>query len=258
MTRVRRHLSYANVMVTLLMFIVLGGGSAYALSGSNTVFSDDIANGEVRVDDIRQAAVTNDEIANGQVKAPDIGDGEVKAADIGTAEVRGIDVLDANLTGIDIANNSLKGADVDEGSLAGALIPGIGTSPLVKSSGVVTVDDPFDDPTNEYTITPLLSAGPFTITGECQDLGGNSLDGGIRISSSVGTWSVDSDADLGADEVTSPPAQGVRLTTNNDNLPALDVGDYAAATPNKFLAGEVFSGINIMGTDCVFGVTGIG
>ena len=41
---VRSHLTYANVMVTILAFIVLGGGSAVALTGSNTVFTDDIAN----------------------------------------------------------------------------------------------------------------------------------------------------------------------------------------------------------------------
>ena len=40
----RSHLTYANVMVTVLAFIVLTGGTAVALNGSNTVFTDDIAN----------------------------------------------------------------------------------------------------------------------------------------------------------------------------------------------------------------------
>ena len=44
MRRIRSHLSYANVMVTILAFFVLTGGTAVALSGSNTVFTDDIAN----------------------------------------------------------------------------------------------------------------------------------------------------------------------------------------------------------------------
>lgn len=117
MTRLRRHLTYANVISTLCLFLLLGGGTAYALDGSNTVFTDDIVNGDVKVDDIGQGAVATDEIANGQVKAADIGDGEVKTAELATGAVRSIDVLDASLTGIDIANNSLKGADVDESTL---------------------------------------------------------------------------------------------------------------------------------------------
>ena len=42
--RLRSHLTYANVMVTILAFIVLTGGTAVALQGQNTVFTDDIAN----------------------------------------------------------------------------------------------------------------------------------------------------------------------------------------------------------------------
>ena len=39
----------------LAVALVLTGGTAYALDGSNTVFSDDIVNGEVRTADIRDA-----------------------------------------------------------------------------------------------------------------------------------------------------------------------------------------------------------
>ncbi|MGH2987704.1 MAG: hypothetical protein ACRDLO_13600 [Solirubrobacterales bacterium] len=36
----------------IALFLVLTGGSAYALDGSNTVFSDDIVDGEVKVADV--------------------------------------------------------------------------------------------------------------------------------------------------------------------------------------------------------------
>jgi hypothetical protein len=103
----RKRLTYANVVSSLALFLVLTGGAAYALDGSNTVFSDDIVNGEVKVADIGQAAVATDEIANGQVKA----------ADLGADQVRSSKVLDDNLTGADVAANSLKGADIDESTL---------------------------------------------------------------------------------------------------------------------------------------------
>jgi hypothetical protein len=53
MRRVRQHLTYSNVISTLCLFLLLGGGTAVALSGSNTVFSDDIVNNQVRSADVR-------------------------------------------------------------------------------------------------------------------------------------------------------------------------------------------------------------
>ena len=42
MRRIRSHLTYANLLSSLALFLVLTGGTAVALTGSNTVFSDDI------------------------------------------------------------------------------------------------------------------------------------------------------------------------------------------------------------------------
>ena len=78
MRRIRSRLTYANVMSTLAVVLVVAGGTAYA---ANTVFSADIV------------------------------DGEVKTADIGNNQVRSADVRDdsasgGGLTGADIANQS--------------------------------------------------------------------------------------------------------------------------------------------------------
>jgi hypothetical protein len=78
----RSHLTYANVMVTVLGFIVLTGGTAVALGGSNTVFTDDIANdtqpasggnpaGGLAAGDLRPNSVGTSEILNGQVSVLD-------------------------------------------------------------------------------------------------------------------------------------------------------------------------------------------
>jgi hypothetical protein len=84
MRRISRHLTYANVMVTILAFIVLTGGTAVALTGSNTVQSDDLGPGA-------------------QVKAPDV------AANA----VNGSDIVDNTITGADIAPSALpKGRKV--------------------------------------------------------------------------------------------------------------------------------------------------
>jgi hypothetical protein len=69
MRRLRPHLTYANVMVTLLAIGALSGGVAYA---ANTVFSTDIVDGEVKKADIGTGAVHTSEIGNNQVRSADV------------------------------------------------------------------------------------------------------------------------------------------------------------------------------------------
>jgi hypothetical protein len=92
MRRIREHLTYSNVMVTILAFIVLTGGTAVALSGTNTVFTDDITNDNV--------PASGGNPAGGLVAA------DLRPGSVGSSEV---------------ADNSLTGADVNESALAGVI-----------------------------------------------------------------------------------------------------------------------------------------
>ena len=83
MRRIRSHLTYSNMMVTILAFIVLTGGTAVALSGSNTVFTDDITNDTVPASggnpagglvaaDLRPNSVGSSEVANNSLAGVDL------------------------------------------------------------------------------------------------------------------------------------------------------------------------------------------
>ena len=72
MRRIGEHLTYANVMATFAVFLVLSGGTAVALSGSNTVFSDDIVNGEVKGPDVGVNAVTSPKVADRSLSGNDL------------------------------------------------------------------------------------------------------------------------------------------------------------------------------------------
>ncbi len=118
----------------LALFLVLAGGVAYA---ANTVFSEDIVNGEV------------------------------KTADIGTDEVRSVDVRDDTLAngglgGADIAKNSLKGADIAESSLQNVDAATVGGLQARKIN--------FQVPHGTGPTTVLDLAG-LQITAECQSFG---------------------------------------------------------------------------------------
>src|SRR5262245_13413008 len=85
MRRIRSHLTYANVMATVAVFIALGGGTtAVALSGTNTVFTDDIANdtqpagggnpaGGLAAVDLRPNSVGSSEVADFSLSNQDTG-----------------------------------------------------------------------------------------------------------------------------------------------------------------------------------------
>jgi hypothetical protein len=58
MRLIRSHLTFANVASAIALFIALSGGTAIALSGANTVFSDDIVDGEVKSPDLAKLGFT--------------------------------------------------------------------------------------------------------------------------------------------------------------------------------------------------------
>jgi hypothetical protein len=70
-TRLRNSLTYANVVACLCLFLVIGGGTAIALKGTNSVNSRDIVDGAVKGRDIRAGEVGTIQIGNGQVGPAD-------------------------------------------------------------------------------------------------------------------------------------------------------------------------------------------
>jgi uncharacterized protein YidB (DUF937 family) len=95
--RLGRHIR-SNVIGYVALFLALSTGSAVALRGSNSVFSDDIVNGAVKTQDIndtsgvRSVDVRNDTFENGGLQAADlrsdsVGSGEVIDGSVGTSEL---------------------------------------------------------------------------------------------------------------------------------------------------------------------------
>src|SRR6188472_3205406 len=76
--QLRSRLTYANVISTLCLFLLLGGGTAVALNGQNTVQSDDLGPGA-----------------------------QVKAADVAANAVNGSNVVDNSIAGTDLAPSAL-------------------------------------------------------------------------------------------------------------------------------------------------------
>jgi hypothetical protein len=129
--RIRGHIR-SNAVGYVAVFLALSG-TATALSGSNTVFSDDIVDDQVHsVDvrddsltgggltaaDLRPASVRSREVANESLTRDDLATASVSSSEIEDAGVDTAEVEDGGLLGTDIANASLTGADISEASLA--------------------------------------------------------------------------------------------------------------------------------------------
>jgi hypothetical protein len=79
----------SNVIGYVALFLVLTGGTAYALDGSNTVFTDDIVNGEVRNTDLATASVGSGKVIDDSLTGADIANGADGADSVNATQVDG-------------------------------------------------------------------------------------------------------------------------------------------------------------------------
>src|ERR671931_246179 len=105
MTRqITSRLTYANVVSTIALFLVLGG-SAYAafVVSSNSQIAPNTIYGA------NKPSTANDNIV----------DRSIAPSDIKGNSLRSDNIADGSLTGTDIADGSLAGADIADGSVNG-------------------------------------------------------------------------------------------------------------------------------------------
>jgi hypothetical protein len=173
-TRIRHHIR-SNVVGYIAIFLFAMSGTAFGLAGSNTVFSDDIVNQEVKTDDLKNGdvgiadlgvnSVGSGELADGSVKSAEINDGTIATVDIADGAVNSAkildqsvtgtdlsgtgfgnngfngdeEIIDGSITGFDIGANQLGGGHIVDGSLNGADIRGGLASGASQNAAVVTL-----------------------------------------------------------------------------------------------------------------------
>ena len=122
----RRHLSYANVMATIAVFLALGGG-AYAAA---TVGSSEIKSNAILSRHIKNGQVKNADLAPNSVGGGKIVDGSVGSPDLAANSVGGDKIVDGSVGSPDLAANSVGTANVIDGSVqAQDLAPGASFHP---------------------------------------------------------------------------------------------------------------------------------
>jgi hypothetical protein len=187
--QIRKRLTYANVMSTIAVFLVVGGASALAASqlAKNSVGTKQLKNNAVTTSKIKKEAVAAAKIKNGAVGTSKLGAasvtgeklaaGSVDASKIGKGAVTNEKLADNAVNGAKVADGSLSGADINQGSLNavkaanvyGVTFQEVGgpeiinaSDPGIKSGGcflVCAVEFPRDVTKCSYTTSPIDQGG---------------------------------------------------------------------------------------------------
>lgn len=107
MKRLSDKATYANVVSTICLFLLLGGGAAYAAShiklGKNSVGAKQLKSNAVTTAKVKNGAITTAKIADGAVNGAKVLDRSLSAADIDQATLTSVRA--ANVTAIQISGN---------------------------------------------------------------------------------------------------------------------------------------------------------
>lgn len=102
MKRIRKRLTYANIMASLAVFLVLGGAGALAASKSavpkNSVGTKQLRKNAVSAEKIKPEAITKQKLRTGAVTAEKLANNSVTAAKIADGSIEASKIPDASVT----------------------------------------------------------------------------------------------------------------------------------------------------------------
>ncbi len=116
MKQIRRHLTYANVMSSFAVFLILGGATAFAATkvGPNEIKANSIKTGK-----IVKEAVTTGKIKNGAVKEGKLADGAVTTNKLADNAVTTPKIANDAVTNGKIANDAVTNGKIANGAVTG-------------------------------------------------------------------------------------------------------------------------------------------
>ncbi len=119
----------SNAIAYIALCFAVGGGTAFA---ADTVFSEDIVNGEVKSADIGGGEVNTSDIANGAVTGAKIPNESIGHVDLKAGAVRGSEIANGSVGTLEIADDAVSTAKIATGAVDSDEIAtnGVGASEL--------------------------------------------------------------------------------------------------------------------------------
>lgn len=195
MKHLSKHLTFANVISCIALFMALSGAAfaAKATLGNKAVKAKNLANGSVTALKLRGGSVTNLKLANGAVTGAKIAPGAVGSTQIASGGVRSSNlgggivtegklkngaVTEAKLFNSAVTNSKLGPNAVATGKIADGSVTSVKLAPsllaqLVKGVSYVSKESTKNDDGNSKTIAAQCPAGKQVIGGGARVLGPN-------------------------------------------------------------------------------------
>jgi hypothetical protein len=211
--QIRKRLTYANVMSSIAVFLVIGGGAAFAALGKNTVGpkqlqknavrtgklapeavkAGKLAKNSVTTNRIRENAVTGDKIPNGAIVADKLAAGSVLTDKIADNAVTTGKLADEAVATGKIAKEAVLTDKIANGAVTGSKLGGIAVQTEIvnvanNANGEVNVDCPAGQRAiagggawgNFAAGLELLSTRPIRSSADSAPMNDNEVPGGWR------------------------------------------------------------------------------
>ena len=235
MKQIRRHLTYANVMSSIAVFLMLGGATALAANqlGKKTVGAKQLKANAVTTAKIKKDAVTAKKIKNGSVTGEKIATGAVGSAKLAAGAV-GSTQLAAGAVGTNqLGAGAVTASKIGNGAIGSGQIGtnAVGNSQtqlakVFKGGVVPAAESEAGAPKIE-----LGSVGPFRFYGKCFQLPGPKVQEKTYIELTSG------EATVGSEDGAELPTNGTQEYLTPSTLESDRVmEDDAIAEANKATA----------------------
>jgi hypothetical protein len=190
----RKHLTVANVLSCIALFVALSG-AAYAATtaGKNSVKASSIAKGAVTTPKLRNGAVTGAKLRNGAVTTAKIAPAAVGASQIGNGAVRsealggGVvtsaklkkgavtsETIAGNAVGLSqLGPNSVATAKIQDGAVSSSKLASTLLASLVKNVLYVTASSLSNTSEGTKTVTASCPTGRQVVGGGAKLVGGD-------------------------------------------------------------------------------------
>lgn len=182
MEKIRKRLTYANVMSSIAVFLVIGGATAFAALGKNTVGTKQLKKNAVTAAKIKNGAVNNAKLAPNAVTGDKVADGSLTGVDINLSSLG--TVPKAALA--DKATTATSATTANKATVANAAFStnsGNDILPFNGSAGAKTTVATLAVPAGNYVILGKVlgnNNSAASVLGNCQlEAGGTVIDNGF-------------------------------------------------------------------------------
>jgi hypothetical protein len=225
--------SPALVIACVALFVSLGGVSYGLAKGS----------------------IDSREIKNNTIRSKDVRNNTLRTFDIRNNEVRGFDIRNSTVRGRDVAFDTLSGQDISEPSLAkvpaATAADTATTATTANSVATLTTIAPTSMTQGAAPVT-LVTHGPLTLTGACEDRAGASSVI-LRVQSTEASSAAGGDTGASMEPTFGPGTTEVGVLQDTDPAARM-VGDFtlfAFAPSGKAITAQIGAMADDSTTTCV-------